>query len=122
MERAPVQAAAAVGQIRLARAYDLPKAEAAALASLGDETPEGRSILDLATRRFGFTADRDGEGRALGVSRMVPFSAQTRISGIDLADGRAWVVSNAAWPLFPADGAVSEEARPATAIVELDLR
>ncbi|WP_297736026.1 hypothetical protein [uncultured Maricaulis sp.] len=41
---------------------------------------------------------------------------------VDLADGRAWVVSNAAWPLFPADGAVSEEARPATAIVELDLR
>ncbi|MEN2979479.1 potassium-transporting ATPase subunit KdpB [Tistrella bauzanensis] len=63
-------------------------AEAAALASLGDETPEGRSILDLATRRFGFAADRDGEGRALGVSRMVPFSAQTRISGVDLADGR----------------------------------
>ena len=41
---------------------------------------------------------------------------------VDLADGRAWLVSNAAWPLFPADGSVPDDARPATAIVELDLR
>ncbi|WP_417488314.1 hypothetical protein [Maricaulis sp.] len=41
---------------------------------------------------------------------------------VDLADGRAWLVANAAWPLFPADGSVPEEERPATAIVEMDLR
>lgn len=40
---------------------------------------------------------------------------------VDLADGRGWLVANAAWPLFPADGSEPEEARPATVILELDL-
>jgi K+-transporting ATPase ATPase B chain len=57
-------------------------AAAAQLASLADETPEGRSIVVLAKERFGirerdFAADRV----------FVPFTAQTRMSGLDL-DGR----------------------------------
>ncbi len=54
----------------------------AQLASLADETPEGRSIVVLAKERFGIRE------RALGSEHVfVPFSAQTRMSGIDL-DGR----------------------------------
>jgi len=57
-------------------------AEAAHLASLADETPEGRSIVELAERRFGFAASA-----APAAASFVPFSAQTRMSGIDQADG-----------------------------------
>ncbi len=54
----------------------------AQLASLADETPEGRSIVVLAKERFGIRE------RELGSEHIfVPFSAQTRMSGIDL-DGR----------------------------------
>jgi K+-transporting ATPase ATPase B chain len=59
-------------------------ADAAQLASLSDETPEGRSIVVLAKERFGL---RERDIRALGAA-FVPFSAQTRMSGVDL-DGRA---------------------------------
>ncbi len=55
---------------------------AAFLASLADETPEGKSIVDLAKRQFGF-ADRALPAEA----NFVPFTAQTRLSGIDLAGG-----------------------------------
>ncbi len=58
-------------------------ATAAQLASLVDETPEGRSIVVLARERYG-VAERDGA--ALGAV-FVPFTAQTRMSGVDL-DGR----------------------------------
>jgi K+-transporting ATPase ATPase B chain len=57
-------------------------AEAAQLASLADETPEGRSIVVLAKDRFNIR-ERD-----LGTSRQfIPFSATTRMSGVDF-DGR----------------------------------
>jgi K+-transporting ATPase ATPase B chain len=57
-------------------------AEAAQLASLADETPEGRSIVVLAKERFGIR-ERD-----LGASReFIPFSATTRMSGVNF-DGR----------------------------------
>jgi K+-transporting ATPase ATPase B chain len=57
-------------------------AAAAQLASLADETPEGRSIVILAKERF------DIRDRDLGVEHnFVPFSAQTRMSGLDV-DGR----------------------------------
>ncbi|MGC8513803.1 MAG: potassium-transporting ATPase subunit KdpB [Acidimicrobiales bacterium] len=57
-------------------------ADAAQLASLADETPEGRSIVVLAKQRFNLR-ERD-----LGSQRVfVPFSAQTRMSGLDI-DGR----------------------------------
>jgi potassium-transporting ATPase ATP-binding subunit len=57
-------------------------ADAAQLSSLSDETPEGRSIVILA-KEFGFR----GRHISDGVAEFVPFSAQTRMSGIDL-DGR----------------------------------
>jgi K+-transporting ATPase ATPase B chain len=64
-------------------------AEAAQLASLADETPEGRSIVVLAKEKYGL------RGRTMGSSdeaphgmHFVPFSAQTRMSGVDF-DGRS---------------------------------
>jgi K+-transporting ATPase ATPase B chain len=57
-------------------------AEAAQLASLADETPEGRSIVVLAKEKFNIR-ERD-----LGTNReFIPFSANTRMSGVDF-DGR----------------------------------
>ncbi len=58
-------------------------ADAAQLASLADETPEGRSIVVLAKERHGL---RERDVHALGAV-FVPFSAHTRMSGVDL-DGR----------------------------------
>ena len=60
--------------------YDL--ARAAQLASLRDETPEGRSIVVLAKDRYGIRAHEMNELAA----RFVPFTAQTRMSGIDFAE------------------------------------
>jgi len=54
-------------------------ADAAQLASLADETPEGRSIVVLAKEKYGIRARDMAEMRA----HFVPFSAQTRLSGID---------------------------------------
>ena len=54
-------------------------AEACALASLGDDTPEGRSILALARDRYSIVP-RKPEGATI-----IPFSANTRMSGVDLA-------------------------------------
>ncbi|MGW2093330.1 potassium-transporting ATPase subunit KdpB [Promicromonospora sukumoe] len=53
-------------------------AVAARLASLADETPEGRSIVDLVDEKYGA-----GEELPLG-AELVPFTAQTRMSGVDL--------------------------------------
>jgi K+-transporting ATPase ATPase B chain len=53
-------------------------AAAAQLASLADDTPEGRSIVVLAKQRF------DIRERDLSHAQLVPFSAQTRMSGVDL--------------------------------------
>ncbi|MBL8584358.1 MAG: potassium-transporting ATPase subunit KdpB, partial [Rhizobiaceae bacterium] len=57
-------------------------AEAALLASLADETPEGRSIVDFARKHLGRTLDGTD-----AVAEAIPFSANTRISGADLTDG-----------------------------------
>ena len=65
-------------------------AEAAQLASLADDTPEGRSIVILAKEKYGL------RGRTLGASenrthnmKFIPFTAQTRMSGVDIpANGR----------------------------------
>jgi potassium-transporting ATPase ATP-binding subunit len=54
-------------------------ADAAQLASLADETPEGRSIVVLAKERFNIR-ERDLEGE----HDFVPFTAQTRMSGLDI--------------------------------------
>ncbi|MHA6287737.1 hypothetical protein [Maricaulis sp. CAU 1757] len=48
-------------------------------------------------------------------------SPQTEPTLIAIADGRGWLVANAAWPLFPADGAPPVEERPETVILELDI-
>ncbi len=68
--------------VRGVSANDL--ADAAQLASLADETPEGRSIVVLAKEKFGL------RGRVMSPTddapkgmKFVPFSAQTRISGVD---------------------------------------
>ena len=61
-------------------------ADAAQLSSLADETPEGRSIVVLAKTGYGLRARAQGE---LTHATWVPFTAQTRMSGVDLdeADG-----------------------------------
>jgi len=56
-------------------------ADAALLSSLADETPEGRSIVELAESRYALERQPPEE------ATLVPFSAQTRMSGIDV-DGR----------------------------------
>ena len=58
-------------------------ADAAQLASLADETPEGRSIVVLAKEKYGL---RGRDVQSIG-AKFIPFSAQTRMSGCDL-DGR----------------------------------
>ena len=58
-------------------------ADAAQLASLADETPEGRSIVVLAKKQYGL---RERDIKALG-ARFIPFTATTRMSGVNL-DGR----------------------------------
>ncbi len=59
-------------------------ADAAQIASLSDETPEGRSIVVLAKTKFNI---RGREIHELGAT-FIPFTAQTRMSGVDLEDGR----------------------------------
>jgi potassium-transporting ATPase ATP-binding subunit len=58
-------------------------ADAAQLASLADETPEGRSIVVLAKEKYGLR----GRELASAAASFIPFSATTRMSGVDL-DGR----------------------------------
>ncbi len=59
-------------------------AEAAQLASLVDETPEGRSIVILAKELFGLRGQTMGVSqKAPGGMHFIPFTAQTRISGVD---------------------------------------
>jgi K+-transporting ATPase ATPase B chain len=59
---------------------DAELAAAAALASLADPTPEGVSVVELARLRGQEVGEPEG-------STVVPFTAQTRMSGVDLADG-----------------------------------
>ncbi|WP_410011227.1 potassium-transporting ATPase subunit KdpB [Streptomyces nigrescens] len=59
-------------------------ADAAQLSSLADETPEGRSIVVLAKEKYGLRERHQGE---LVDAEWVPFTAQTRMSGVDV-DGR----------------------------------
>ncbi len=75
----------AVAFIPVGRADPRSLAEVAQLASLADETPEGRSIVILAKEQYGL------RGRAVGAgpetptgARFIPFTAQTRMSGVDL--------------------------------------
>jgi K+-transporting ATPase ATPase B chain len=68
-------------------------ARAALLSSLADETPEGRSIVALAKDRYGLDEAAEGE------ATFVPFTAQTRMSGVDLNghnDGRLYSIRKGA--------------------------
>jgi potassium-transporting ATPase ATP-binding subunit len=58
-------------------------ADAAVASSVADETPEGRSIVDLGTQSFAISLP-DPSGATL-----IPFTAQTRMSGLDFPDGRS---------------------------------
>ncbi|WP_074035796.1 potassium-transporting ATPase subunit KdpB [Exiguobacterium profundum] len=55
----------------------------AVLTSLEDETPEGRSVLTLAKERWGELDESPKQDAVI-----IPFKAETRMSGLDLADGR----------------------------------
>jgi K+-transporting ATPase ATPase B chain len=73
----------ATGLVPARNVPDAELADAAQLASLADETPEGRSIVVLAKRLHNL---RQRDLRKLGAT-FVPFSARTRMSGVDV-DGR----------------------------------
>jgi K+-transporting ATPase ATPase B chain len=106
-------------EIVLAPGVDATSAyRAAYLASLADETPEGRSIVTLAAPHL------DGQATALpSDATIVPFSAYTRMSGIDYAGGRklrkgapdavrAWVSeTSAGTATMPLSGDVERIAR-----------
>jgi potassium-transporting ATPase ATP-binding subunit len=64
---------------------DAELADAAQLSSMADYTPEGRSIVVLAKEKYGLRERAEGE---LQGAEFVEFTAQTRMSGVDLADGR----------------------------------
>nr|WP_245886247.1 potassium-transporting ATPase subunit KdpB [Umezawaea tangerina] len=86
-------------------------AAAVRLSSLADGTPEGRSIVELCAERFGLSAEPTDHEKT---GEFVEFSANTRMSGIDLGDlsvrkgaagaVRAWVAENG--------GEVSSEVGP----------
>jgi K+-transporting ATPase ATPase B chain len=80
-------------------------AEAALLASLSDETPEGRSIVTLAKGRYDVAAPA---GSSEGT--IVPFTAQTRVSGVDLP-GR--VLRKGAVDSIVAQAGLTRETAPA---------
>ncbi|MFE7991555.1 potassium-transporting ATPase subunit KdpB [Streptomyces shenzhenensis] len=84
-------------------------ADAAQLSSLADETPEGRSVVVLAKERYGLRERHQGE---LAQAEWIAFTAQTRMSGVDV-DGRrirkGAAGSVAAW-VGRQGGAVAEDA------------
>ncbi len=57
-------------------------AEAAMFASFGDTTPEGKSIIELARKVLGASAPHEVRD-----SKVIPFTAQSRLSGLELPDG-----------------------------------
>ncbi|MEU0806801.1 potassium-transporting ATPase subunit KdpB [Streptomyces sp. NPDC005970] len=88
-------------------------ADAAQLSSLADETPEGRSVVVLAKERHGLRARDEGE---LGRAEFVPFTAQTRMSGVNIqrrqvrkgaaAAVTAWVTTQGGHPGDEVQGVV----------------
>src|SRR5215470_4835450 len=83
---------------------EMELADAAQLASLADETPEGRSIVVLAKERYGIRGREVSELRA----NFIPFTAQSRMSGVEV-DG-SWVRKGAV------DSILSFLDGPATAV------
>ena len=60
-------------------------AEAAMFASFGDQTPEGKSIIRLGEELLGPSASNERPN-----ARLIPFTAQTRLSGLDMPDGQSY--------------------------------
>ncbi|MGE0853747.1 MAG: potassium-transporting ATPase subunit KdpB [Hyphomicrobiaceae bacterium] len=105
-------------------------ADAAQLASLADETPEGRSIVVLAKEKYGI---RGRDMKELG-AKFVPFSAQTRMSGVEFGgtsirkgavdsilsylDGSKVAVSRSAAAVALKPGVSVEDARELKAIAD----
>ena len=91
-------------------------ADAAQLASLSDETPEGRSIVVLAKERLGIRQRELAEDHAF-----IPFTAQTRMSGLDVGGRqirkgaaeavRTWVTAQGGTPSAELDRVVERIAR-----------
>jgi K+-transporting ATPase ATPase B chain len=61
-------------------------AETAQLASLADETPEGRSIVVLAKEKYGLRGRTVGATESSMEMQFIPFTSQTRMSGVDQGD------------------------------------
>jgi potassium-transporting ATPase ATP-binding subunit len=94
-------------------------ARAAWLSSLADETPEGRSIVQLAEERHRF-GGREKED--LNSLTFVPFSAQTRMSGVDFVDKKSLNMSVRKGAV---DAILKESSRsgmPASSLLSADLR
>ena len=85
-------------------------ADAAQLASLSDETPEGRSIVVLAKEKYGIR----GRDMAPMNAHFIPFSAQTRLSGVDF-DGSS-IRKGAVDAVLQYAGAPAEQAAALTGI------
>ncbi|OBZ97132.1 potassium-transporting ATPase subunit B [Pararhizobium polonicum] len=83
-------------------------ADAAQLASLADETPEGRSIVVLAKEKYGIRARDMAQLHAT----FVPFTAQSRMSGVDL-DGSS-IRKGAVEAVLTYVGGINSSARPET--------
>ncbi|GAA1626749.1 potassium-transporting ATPase subunit KdpB [Catellatospora bangladeshensis] len=108
-------------------------ADAAQLSSLADETPEGRSIVVLAKEQHGLRAREEG---FMPHATFIPFTAQTRMSGVDLSEGNAdrqirkgaasavmkWVRDNGGHPsddVGPAVDAISGQGGTPLVVAEL---
>jgi K+-transporting ATPase ATPase B chain len=95
-------------------------ADAAQLASLADETPEGRSIVVLAKEKYGI---RGRDIQELG-AKFIPFTAQSRMSGVEIGD--SWIRKGAVDAVLdylktssPKAGSVGAAARKTTVSAEL---
>lgn len=96
----------ATGLIVASGVNEREAAEIARISSLADETPEGRSIVSWLTENYSLSSEGDAEARK---AEVIPFSASTRMSGLDLANRklrkgagdavRKWVTeAGGAWP------------------------
>jgi K+-transporting ATPase ATPase B chain len=97
-------------------------ADAAQLASLADETPEGRSIVVLAKEKYGI---RGRDIQELG-AKFIPFTAQSRMSGVEIGD--TWIRKGAVDAILeylktssPKAASVGAAARKTTVSAELAL-
>src|SRR5207245_2903570 len=85
-------------------------ADAAQLASLADETPEGRSIVVLAKDKYGIR----GRDLAEVGAKFVPFTAQSRMSGVEI--GQSWIRKGAVDSIISYANASSTQIAPSGAV------